>query len=158
MQSISCRETPAFFTESLITLRIQSRWCCAVSRGRNPSPGGVMYVCLTLERTAVDPSGECLIIPAPSLLADPSRPSAKYGFSEIIIPSILVHRTYSYAYLATWVENVFESFPAWSWVCEKERFSSKRWLISTWLWDLISSLSRVILTRVNGKLQFPLGL
>ena len=36
-----------------------------------------MYVCLTLDKTVVNPSGSCLIIPAPSLLAEPSKPSAK---------------------------------------------------------------------------------
>lgn len=41
-----------------------------------------MYVCLTLDKTAVDPSESCFIIPAPSLLAEPSRPSARYGHSE----------------------------------------------------------------------------
>ena len=42
-----------------------------------------MYVCLTFDRTVVDPSGECFMMPAPSLLADPSKPSAMYGFSAI---------------------------------------------------------------------------
>ena len=41
-----------------------------------------MYVCLTLDKTVVDPSGSCLMIPAPSLLAEPSRPSAMYGRSK----------------------------------------------------------------------------
>lgn len=40
-----------------------------------------MYVCLTFDRTSVEPSGECLIMPAPSLFADPSSPRAMYGLS-----------------------------------------------------------------------------
>ena len=42
-----------------------------------------MYVCLTFESTSVEPSGECLIMPAPSLLADPSSPRAIYGLSGL---------------------------------------------------------------------------
>ena len=38
-----------------------------------------MYVCRTLDKTVeLGPSLACLTIPAPSLLADPSRPSARY--------------------------------------------------------------------------------
>lgn len=40
-----------------------------------------MYVCRTLDSTDVEPSSACLIIPAPSLFAEPSRPRAKYGRS-----------------------------------------------------------------------------
>lgn len=66
-----------------MTVSAHSRWCCAVSRGRKPSPAGVIYVCLTLERTRVEPSVECLMIPAPNLLADPSSPRAIYGLSVL---------------------------------------------------------------------------
>lgn len=38
-----------------------------------------MYVCRILDKTVADPSVECLMIPAPSLLADPSSPSARKG-------------------------------------------------------------------------------
>lgn len=78
---MSCIETAAFFSASLITVRAHSRWCRAVSRGWKPSPGGVIYVCLTLERTWVEPSGSCCMIPAPNLLAEPSSPRAMYGLS-----------------------------------------------------------------------------
>ena len=44
-----------------------------------------MYVCRTLDRTVDDPSGECLMTPAPNLFAEPSRPSAMYGFSESML-------------------------------------------------------------------------
>lgn len=43
--------TPAFLTASPNTLVTHARWCRAVSEGRKPSPGGVMYVCRTFERT-----------------------------------------------------------------------------------------------------------
>lgn len=64
-----------------MTSKTHSLWCTAVSRGWNPSPGGVMYVCLTFESTAEEPSGQCLITPAPSLFAEPSRPRANIGRS-----------------------------------------------------------------------------
>jgi hypothetical protein len=76
MQSKLCMLIPAFSTESLITLMAHVRWCAAVSRGRNPSPGGGLYVCRILLRIAVVPLEECLTIPEPSLFADPSRPRA----------------------------------------------------------------------------------
>jgi hypothetical protein len=40
-----------------------------------------MYVCRTLDKTVVEPSMSCLITPIPSLLAEPSRPIARYGRS-----------------------------------------------------------------------------
>lgn len=40
-----------------------------------------MYVFRTFDNASLDPSGECLMIPAPSLFAEPSRPSARYGLS-----------------------------------------------------------------------------
>ena len=89
IQSMSCIDTSAFFKASLITVRAHSRWCSAVSRGWNPSPGGVTYVCLTLERTWVEPSGQCLIIPAPNLLAEPSSPRAIYGLSITSMSTLL---------------------------------------------------------------------
>ena len=82
IQSRSWMPTPACFNESLMTECIHCLWCLAVSCGKKPSPGGVMYVCLTFDKTVVDPSGSCLMIPAPSLLAEPSRPSAIYGHSN----------------------------------------------------------------------------
>jgi hypothetical protein len=38
-------------------------------------------VCLMFDKTEDEPSGACLIIPAPNLLAEPSRPSANTGRS-----------------------------------------------------------------------------
>lgn len=79
---------------------IHSLWCLAVSLGWKPEPGGVTYVWRTLERISTRPTdreeidkgteveedegaegsnGLCSTIPAPSLLALPSRPSARYG-------------------------------------------------------------------------------
>ena len=46
--------TSACLSESLMRERVHSLWCLAVSWGKNPSPGGVMYVCLALDKTAVD--------------------------------------------------------------------------------------------------------
>lgn len=40
-----------------------------------------MYVCRTLDKTVAEPSMLCLITPTPSLLAEPSRPIARYGRS-----------------------------------------------------------------------------
>lgn len=91
IQSTSWIDSPAFFKESLITVIAQFRWCVAVSRGRKPSPGGVIYVCRTFDRTVVDPSGECLMMPAPSLLAEPSSPKAIYALSMLSI-SLEVYR------------------------------------------------------------------
>jgi hypothetical protein len=68
----------ASFSALAKTAKMQSRWCCAVSRGRNPWPGGVMYVSLTFESTIAGPfpDSSCCMIPIPSLLAEPSRPNA----------------------------------------------------------------------------------
>ena len=38
-------------------------------------------MCLMFDNTEDEPSGACLIIPAPNLLAEPSRPSANTGSS-----------------------------------------------------------------------------
>lgn len=38
-------------------------------------------MCLMFDKTEDDPSGACWIIPAPNLLAEPSRPSANTGSS-----------------------------------------------------------------------------
>lgn len=43
-----------------------------------------MYVCRTLDKTVAESSSLCLITPIPSLLADPSRPIAKYGRSAML--------------------------------------------------------------------------
>ena len=40
-------------------------------------------MCRTFDNTVEDPSVSCRIIPAPSLFADPSSPSARYGLSVI---------------------------------------------------------------------------
>lgn len=82
IQSNSRIDTPAVFIQSSITFKDHCLWCNAVSRGWKPSPGGVMYVWRMLDRTSTVPSGECLITPAPNLLAEPSSPRARYGRSE----------------------------------------------------------------------------
>lgn len=41
-----------------------------------------MYVCRTLDSTVTEPSGECLMTPAPSLLAEPSKPRAMQSLSN----------------------------------------------------------------------------
>ena len=38
-------------------------------------------MCLMFDNTEDEPSGACLIMPAPNLLAEPSRPSANTGSS-----------------------------------------------------------------------------
>lgn len=43
-----------------------------------------MYVCRILASTFAEPSTPCMMMPAPSLLAEPSRPRAKYGLSAEI--------------------------------------------------------------------------
>ena len=99
MQSRPSISTPAVFSESLMTECIHCLWCLAVSCGRKPSPGGVMYVCLTLDKTMVDPSVSCLMIPAPSLLAEPSRPSAMYGHSKRGLRNLRLAKRSKEAYL-----------------------------------------------------------
>ena len=49
-----------------------------------------MYVCRIFDKTVVLPSGACLIIPAPSLLADPSRPRARYDLSDTCFQSRII--------------------------------------------------------------------
>jgi hypothetical protein len=81
MQSTSASETHAMRRASVMTSKAHSLWWSAVSRGWNPSPGGVMYVCLIFESATEEPSGQCFITPAPSLFAEPSSPRAKIGRS-----------------------------------------------------------------------------
>ena len=55
-----------------------------------------MYVCRTFESTDDEPLMSCFMIPAPNLLAEPSRPRARYARSAIFKSSktewmIVVH-------------------------------------------------------------------
>lgn len=75
-------------SEFFITSNAHSRWWRAVSRGWNPSPGGVIYVCLTLDKTVDEPSGLCWMTPAPSLFAEPSRPNANTDRSKFILTEV----------------------------------------------------------------------
>ena len=58
-------------------------------------------MCLMFDKTEDEPSGACLIIPAPNLLAEPSRPSASTG-SSVNIP-LSVRRILVFKIDKTWI-------------------------------------------------------